>query len=146
VRRHAMLHRFALVLALAVTACGGRGPDMTMPPPSKEQGPLAAALASVCAAPTRAEHDPQFGDPGARNDVLNKHLSDGVTHPEVLGAIEGWRSDKKTQDQREAELAALIARAGLATPCRLADVWADPDWGASELNAPPPAPDAMTPE
>lgn len=132
-----MLHRSALVLALVVAACGGRGPDMTMPPPSKEQGPLAAALASVCAAPTRAEHDPQFGDPGARNDTLNKHLSDGVTHREVLTAIEGWRSDKKTQEQRQAELADLIKRAGLATPCRLAEVWADPDWGASELQSEP---------
>jgi len=127
----------ALLVWIGVAACGGRGPDMTVPPPSKDQGPLATALAAVCAAPTRAEHDPQFGDPGARTDVLNQHLSDGVTHPDVLAAIDGWRSDKKTTEQRQSELKALLQRAGLMTPCRLADVWADPDWGASELGTEP---------
>jgi hypothetical protein len=106
---------------------------MRTKPESPEQKPLATALASVCAAPIRAEHDPAFGDPGARNDTLNKHLSDNVTYPEVLEKIETWKHPDKTTEQKLAELDELLKRAGLATKCRLQEVWADPDWGASEL-------------
>lgn len=129
----------ALALSLALAACGGKGPDMRTKPPSPDQGPLAQALAAVCAAPTRAEHDPGFGDPGARDDVLAKHLADNVTHPDVLAAIERWRSGEKTDAQKIEELDGLLARAGLVTPCRLREVWNDPDWGASEVT---PAPDS----
>jgi hypothetical protein len=112
---------------------------MRTKPESPDQAPLAAALASVCAAPIRAEHDPAFGDPGARDDVLDKHLADNVTHPEVLAKIDGWRHPDKTTEQRLAELDELLKRAGLSTRCRLAEVWADADWGASEVQ-PEPAP------
>lgn len=125
---------------LALAACGGKGPDMRTKPHDPNQEPLAAAMASVCAAPTRAEHDERFGDPGARDAVLDEHLSDGVTHKEVLERIETWRSDQMPADKKLAELQALVQRAGLVTPCKLVAVWSDPDWGASEV------PDAPMPE
>jgi hypothetical protein len=131
------MQRYAFAVVLALAGCGGSGPDMRVKPPSKEQGPLAAAMAAVCAAPTRAEHDPEFGDPGARNDVLFKHLTDGVTHPEVLATIDGWRHPDKSLEQRASELDALLARAGLATRCRLVEVFSDSNWGASELEPAP---------
>jgi hypothetical protein len=124
----------AIAITAALAACGG-GQQVRDEPaaPNPAQTELAIAMARVCAAPTRAEADPQFGDAAARIGVLSSHLSDGVTHAEVLAAIERWRSDKVTTEQRNAELGALIERAGLVTPCRLAEVWANPDWGASEL-------------
>ena len=132
-----MLLARCIAVAVAVAACGGQGPDMRTKPESPEQAPLAAALASVCAAPIRAEHDPAFGDPGARDDTLNKHLSDNVTYPEVLEKIEGWKHPDKSTEQKLAELDDLLKRAGLSTKCRLSEVWADPDWGASELGTDP---------
>ena len=122
-----------LAVAVAATACGGQGPDMRTKPPAADQDELQRSLAQVCAAPTRAEQDPSFGDPGARAEVLGKHLGDGVTHPDVLAKIEGWRNPEKTGEQKLAELDELIKRAGLSSACRLRDVWSDPDWGASEL-------------
>jgi hypothetical protein len=106
---------------------------MRTKPPAADQDELQRSLASLCAAPTRAEQDPGFAEPGARAEVLGNHLSDGVTHPDVLAKIEGWRSPEKPAEQKLAELDALIKRAGLSTTCRLQEVWADPDWGASEL-------------
>ena len=129
-----MLARAIAFATLA--ACGGADKPATAPASDPAQTSLAIDVARVCAAPTRAEADPQFGDAAARIGVLSQHLSDGVTHKDVVAAIERWRSDKLTSEQRNAELADLVQRAGLVTPCRLADVWADSSWGASELPAP----------
>jgi hypothetical protein len=129
-----MLARALAIVTLA--ACGGADKPATGTAPDPAQTSLAIDVAKVCAAPTRAEADPQFGDAAARIGVLSQHLSDGVTHKDVIAAIERWRSDKLTTEQRNAELADLVQRAGLVTPCRLADVWADASWGASELAQP----------
>jgi hypothetical protein len=124
----------AIAIATALAACGGADKSAsTTPGADPAQTSLAIDVARVCAAPTRAEADPQFGDAAARASVLSQHLSDGVTHREVLAAIERWRSDKVRPEQRATELGALLQRAGLVTPCRLAEVWTDPAWGASEL-------------
>jgi hypothetical protein len=144
---HRVHRALAFAAVLAAAACGDKGPDMYVKPPSPDQGPLAQALASVCAAPNRAEHDPAFGDPGGRDQVLSDHLDDNVTHPKVLEAIEGWRSDQKPTEDKVKELDALLNEAGLQTPCRLRDVWSDPDWGASEVAPPPESADsAATPD
>jgi hypothetical protein len=116
--------RSFLGLVLAVAACGG---GKTTSTPKETGQPIAVALAMVCAAPTRAEADPGWADPSARQQVLESHLSDGVTNATVLATVNGWRDESKSVDERLAELDGLIHEANLTSSCRLQDEWKAPD-------------------
>ncbi|MEO9184424.1 MAG: hypothetical protein ABI467_13080 [Kofleriaceae bacterium] len=118
--------RSLVVLAIG---CGG-----TAPHPTHLQT-VAEAMTLVCAAPTRAFADPDWGaidatqgirDPDQQAAFVINHLADGVTEPHVLDTIRVWHDTwRKPQPTRVNVLDALISEAALAT-CELRDLWAPP--------------------
>ena len=112
--------RITSLVFVSLIACGGgKQSERTVMAPAHEQ-PLADAVTALCAAPTRAEADPDWAkaeDPGRKAQILGKHLTTGVEHPRAL----------KVGNEGDAEgLAAIVKESGVAS-CRLQEVWKVPE-------------------
>ena len=108
---------------LAVLGWGGPAPAPGAAHEPAGQS-LADAASRLCAAPMRAEADPEWSRGGSPENanVVAKHYPDGVTNRRVLALIEGWKAGKPT-DQRLAELDSLTHDALLSSKCRLRELW-----------------------
>jgi hypothetical protein len=95
-----------VVSLLTLLGCGPRAVPAGTPDQSVHD-----AMLLVCDAPKRAA-----GESGTRSDAIAAHLSDGVGNPDVVMAVEAW----KTDGINKAELARLVKRAGLRS-CALRD-------------------------
>ena len=105
-----MIKLASLWVAVAAVACGGGGgkPPTTGKPGEQD---IAVALALVCAAPTRAESDPSWGEVSRRTEILDQHLSDGVTNSTVLSTVNGWRDGGKlNRDKLAAAISGVLEK------------------------------------
>ncbi|MBP6841405.1 MAG: hypothetical protein KA190_29165 [Kofleriaceae bacterium] len=107
----------SLGLVLA-SACGG-GPPVYQPPPTDPD--VARDVSMLCAAPTRASADPAFGS-SAPDEVIDRHLTDGLRSAKVKATVAGWVGGKGTTE-RLRELDALIHEVDFTSKCRLVAVW-----------------------
>ena len=116
-----------LPLLLLLAACGGKSSSpATAPRPAGQD--LTDATARLCAAPMRAQSDPDWrGDSAADNiAVIGKHARDGITNTRVLAFTTDWQNGSKGPDQLRVELDALTHEANLSSHCKLLDVFTPP--------------------